>query len=136
MNATIKLKEALEILKSHYEKEYVGYENIIVNFDTESSHHCSYDAFDGFSEGYDTWELCVNISFEKKINNAVLKYKVFKSKYDIENDLKSELDELFENEENYVSYIWMSSSKTKELDMSQEVHIDFKKKNEMKLIKK
>ena len=130
----ITLKDLLAITKNYYKKKYSKYENVKVEFGLESDSYSSQDWGDWEVHTSYFYSLSINITYDKKIKDLILKGKD-KIKYNnVEKEVINILNENYPDDEYYVSNVIIPNYKTQEINYDYEITIYFEKKN--KKIKK
>ncbi len=135
MNATLSLKEALEVLKKRYEKEYSSYDSFSVDFCSKSYNTTSTD-WGGDTTTYNYYALSADIRLGKKIGNVTVNYNITKTNYELKDDLLNELNELFKDDEYDISCLWLPLFDSDEVNLDKEVSFSLKKKKDKTLVKK
>ena len=131
------LREALDILKKYYEKQYESCLNVSVEFKSIRETGTSHEFFSNDVEYYTYYDLCAEIKFSKKIGSIVIGYcSIKKYSSDFKNDLLEIFKESYVEGEDEVVSLTFPTFKTDKIDYGREVAIFFRKKeNEMKLTK-
>lgn len=138
IKAEISLKDALEMLKKRYEKEYSNYNEVNVTFDTEE---CTYNSCSEWDIGYETstyYELRAKITFSKTIaGNIFVNYSLIKRYDEINSDLLEEFKNICDDDNYEVCDIYTNSfDRGPVLDESDRVEIRFKEKSKNKVLEK
>ena len=93
METYISLKNALDILRKKYERDYSSYENVKVSYAKEDKSFYSGKWPEEESVRISCYELYGLITYEKKVNGLVIECEVIKKFEKLKQDLKKELME-------------------------------------------
>jgi hypothetical protein len=131
MEATLKMKEVMELLKKRYTNQFTNIENIDVKFDLYEQRHVYHD-LDNTTESYTTKEVQAIISYDKKFNGIMIRCKVAKLDADLTKDIIDELSKVI-GDEYKIDYIIYPK---KSLNDNGELTVIFHEKNKTKKLVK
>ena len=104
MEATLKMKEVMELLTNRYTNELANMKNVDVTFEVQNKDH-SYHDWDGSSDSYTTKDIQAIITYDKVINGLILKCKVVKEQDELAKDLVDEIRKITDEYKiNFVSF--------------------------------
>lgn len=128
MDANIKLKSALDILKRKYEKEYAKYTSVDVVFDLEYLTH-TYTDWGGFTDTDEYYALYANIYLSKQIGDIVAEGCIKKDATNLKSDLINELRKVFFDDEYEIYSVDLPEYNTNKIDLDSDVSIWFNEKS-------
>lgn len=135
MEATIKLKDAVEILKQRYKREYNS-DNLTLELSINEWKRY-YKDWDGSSDYTTEREIHGKISYDIKFGSYVARNSIDKSKDELAKDLREELATMYKDDEHEVLSVGFPFYNSSKIDLMKDVYIRFKnKKNDKVLVKK
>lgn len=134
MNAYISLEDAEKILTNHYQQEYQNFSNFKINYEFEEKWNTYHDC-DGSLDSTKYYELEAKVTFQRKINDIITTIEIKKTNEELKKDLKDGLNELYNDEDFNVSYVWFPHFNKKPSELDKKVTIDFTKPKNISLVK-
>ena len=98
METYISLKDAFEILRKKYERDYMAYENVKVEYGKDDRSYTSH-GWGGESCVCTYSELYGRITYERKVGELVIGYEIKKNYKELQQDLEQELKDYYSTDE-------------------------------------
>ncbi len=95
---TIGAKDAINILRKKYEREYKEFENVVIEFGKDESSYTWQD-FELNVRKVTNYELYGLITYERKVNDLVISYEIKKDESELQKDLGDELREYYSTDD-------------------------------------